>query len=118
MAVTAVGTRVHESLSQRENRAFVNYALSGTYVTGGFATPFSAVSAPVGGSPFQSKVPIKFDWDSQTGYLYHSTITPAGAGVPNPTVVTKIFSAPGTELANGTAVPDATIQCAIDMQRY
>jgi hypothetical protein len=116
MAVVITGTRVHETFSSRETRAFVNYLLSGTYATGGFVTPFSGVAGSPGTSPFISKNPLKFDWNSPSGYSYFSTITFSAAGIP--TVTTKIFSAPGVELANGTAVPDAAIQAAIDMQKY
>lgn len=118
MAVTVVGTRLHEGFNSNSRRAFVSYALTGTYVTGGFVTPFSTgVITPKGASQFVSKTPLKFDWDSTLGYLYHTTIT-AGAGQAGPTCTTKIFSAPGTELANTTAVPEATVVCAIDMQKY
>jgi hypothetical protein len=115
MAIVATGTRIHDTFSSRETRAFVKYALTGTYATGGFTTPFSSVTAGPGTSAFVSKNPIAFQWFSPTGYLYVSTITFSG-GIP--TVTTKIFSAPGTELANTTAVPDASILAAIDMQKY
>jgi len=116
MAVTVTSKRIHETYSQKENRLFIQYGLAGTYATGGFVTPFTGVAGAPGSSPVQSKNPIVFDWYSPTGYIYSSTITTAASGVP--TVTTKIFSAPGTELANGTAVPDATILASVDALRY
>jgi hypothetical protein len=115
MAITAVGKRLHESYSQRQDRITIQYTLTGTYATGGFVTPFLNVPGSLGTNQVSSKNPLTFTWYSPTGYIYVSTITFA-AGVP--AVVTKIFSAPGTELANTTAAPDGTIIAVIDALRY
>jgi len=116
MAVTATATRIHESYSQRELVQFIVYALSGTYVTGGFVTPYSGITgSSLGSNPTISKLPLAFDWYSPTGHLYYTTIVIAGTVV---TCTTKIFTAPGTELGNGVAVPNASVLCAITEGRY
>lgn len=117
MAVAAVGTRVHESFSQREVFTLVKYALTGTYVTGGFVTPFTGVAGGPGTSPVFTKTPYVFDWQSPKGYIYYTSIAAAVGSAP-PVCTTQIFSAPNTELANAAAVPDASVLCAITSGRY
>lgn len=117
MAVTAVATRVHESFSQREVFTLVKYAITGTYVTGGFVTPFTGALGTPGSNPVATKTPLVFDWQSPLGYIYYTTIAVAVGSAP-PVCTTKIFSAPNTELANAAAVPDASILCAITAGRY
>lgn len=115
MAVTITGKRLHESFSQKQNRIIMQYALTGTYATGGFVTPFLGATGTPGTNQVSSRNPLLFTWYSPTGYIYASTIAITN-GVP--AVTTQILSAPGTQLANGAAVPDATILCAIDALRY
>ena len=114
MAVTITGKRLHESFSQKQEKIILQYAISGTYASG-FATPFLGVIGTLGTNQVASKNPLLFTWYSPNGYIYASTVTIAN-GVP--AVTTKIFSAPGTELAAGAALPDATILCAVDALRY
>ena len=114
MAVTIVGKRLHESFSQKQERVILQYAISGTYASG-FATPFLGVLGTPGTNQVASKNPLLFTWYSPTGYLYASTVTITN-GVP--VVTTKIFSAPGVELAAGAAMPDATVLVAVDALRY
>lgn len=76
-------------------------ALTGTYVTGGFTYPLTSLTGGSGTSPFGGK-PISIAWQSPKGYIYVSTF--AGQ-----LMTTKIFSAANTELANATAVPDASV---------
>lgn len=117
MAVTITGTRTNESFGSREFRIFITYALTGTYVTGGFTTPFNTVGGGPGTSSIQSKTPLRFDWYSPLGYIYRSSVaTNASTGIP--TVTTKIFSAANTEFTNGSAPPDASVQCVVDCGKY
>lgn len=106
MAVTSVITRNFHSADQSTFTEFCTAALTGTYVTGGFTfNPFNVVGGK-GSSPLPSTNFITAEWYSPLGYIYNTTVSGNVA-------TTKIFSAPNTELANTTAVPDATIQVVL-----
>lgn len=103
MAVTVTITRTAHSDLTSSEMEYVSMALSGTYATGGFTyNPFAVVAGP-GTSPLTGQrlrfPPVFF---SPTGYIYATTIT-------GTTATTKILTAPNTELANNTAVPDAVV---------
>lgn len=102
MAVTAVVTRTSHSDLTSSEMEFVSMALTGTYVTGGFTfNPYSIVGG-LGSSPLNGRS-IRFSqFQSPTGFIY----VPSVAGS---VMTVKIYSASGTELANGTAVPDAVV---------
>lgn len=102
MAVTITVTRTHSSSDQSTFTEFCTAALTGTYVTGGFTFNPYAVYAGKGSSPLPSSSFLAADWYSPTGYIYRTTVAGNVA-------TTKILSAAGTELANTTAVPDASI---------
>jgi hypothetical protein len=102
MAVTAVVTRIHATFDATTFIEFCTTALTGTYVTGGFTfNPFN-IFAGRGSAPLPSSSILATDWYSPSGYNYRSTVA---ANV----MTVKIFSASGTELANATAVPDASV---------
>lgn len=101
MAVNSTFVRVGHTDTVPSVLEFVNVAMTGTYATGGFTTnPFAIASAGPGGGPLTGKTVLGSDWTSPLGYIYASSVS-------GNVMTTKIFSAPGTELANGTAVPDA-----------
>jgi hypothetical protein len=114
MAVVITGKRLHESYSQKQERIVLQYTISGTY-TSAFVTPFLGVTGSPGTNQVASKNPLLVTWYSPTGYLYASTVTITNG---NPVVTTRIFSAPGVELAAGAAMPDASVLCAVDALRY
>lgn len=102
MAVTATFTRVRHTVSVPLFEEVATAALSGTYATGGFPwSPFAIVGGK-GSSPLPASALYEARWSSPTGYTYVTSISGA-------TATTKILSASGTELANTTAVPDATV---------
>jgi|ERR1700761_1125003 len=106
MAVTAVLTRIHATDDQSTFIEFCTAALTGTYATGGFTfNPFTVFAGP-GSSPLPSSQLLTVDWYSPSGYNYRSSIS-------GNTLTTKIFSAAGTELANSTAVPDASVNVTL-----
>lgn len=102
MAVAAVFTRTGSTEDVATTQEFGNAALTGTYATGGFTSNPFALSGGAGSSPFPGKTVLSMQWFSPKGYVYVSTVA---AGV----MTTKIFSAANTELANASAVPDATV---------
>jgi len=105
MAVTATFTRVRHTVSVPIFEEVVTAALSGTYATGGFTwTPLTIVGVK-GTSPTQATVCYTADFYSGTGYNYNTTFSGTYPGTV--TATTKIFTSGGTELTNGTAVPDA-----------
>ena len=85
---------------------FCKATLSGTYATGGFTFNPFAISGGPGSSPLSGSKVLSMQWQSPLGYIYVSTTT----GI---VTTTKIFTAPNTELANTTAVPDATVPVLI-----
>jgi hypothetical protein len=106
MAVTAVVTRNHATSDQSTFIEYCTAALTGTYATNGFTfNPFTVVGGK-GSSPLPSSSVLVVDWYSPSGYNYRSSI--AGN-----VVTTKIYSVAGTELANTTAVPDASVPVTI-----
>lgn len=106
MAVTAVVTRNHSTFDASTFVEFCTAALTGTYVTGGFTFNPFAVFAGKGSSPLPSSNFLAADWYSPLGYIYRTTVSGNVA-------TTKIFTAPATELANTTAVPDASVPLTI-----
>lgn len=105
MAVTAVVTRQHSTSDQSTFIEFCTAALTGTYVTGGFTfNPFT-IFAGKGSSPLPSTSVLAVDWYSPLGYTYRTSVAGSVA-------TTKIFNGI-TELANTTAVPDATISVTL-----
>lgn len=102
MAVTAVFKRTSHTETVSTTEEFGNLLLTGTYATGGFTlNPFTLAGGP-GTSALGGKTLLSARFTSPTGYIY--TANTAG----NVTTV-KILSAPATEIANGTAVPDASV---------
>lgn len=103
MAVTFSATRVHAT---NDNSTFIEYCtatLTGTYVTGGFTwNPFT-IFAGKGSSPLPSSNFLNADFVSPLGYTYVTTMS-------GNTATTKILTTAATELANTTAVPDASLQ--------
>ncbi len=106
MAVTAVVTRNHATSDQSTFIEFCTAALAGTYVNpGGFTfNPFTVVAGK-GSSPLPSSNFLSADWYSPLGYTYRTSVAGNVA-------TTKIFNGI-TELANTTAVPDASINVTI-----
>jgi hypothetical protein len=110
MAVVATVTRNHATSDQSTFIEFCTAALAGTYATGGFTfNPFTIVGGK-GSSPLPSSNFLNADWSSPLGYTYRTTVTGNVA-------TTKIFTAPNTELANTTAVPDASIPVIITKRK-
>lgn len=99
MAVTATFTRTSHTDDTATITAFITAALSGTYATGGFAFNPGAVLDGPGSSAIGGAVK-SVQFISPLGYIYYYN---AGTGK------IQIFSAPGTELANSTSVPDASV---------
>jgi hypothetical protein len=102
MAVTAVLKRTHVLRSGNGTTEVGTATLSGTYATGGFTFALGTLSGTAGTSPYGG-LPLFIQWFSPSGYIYVSVFN-------GQSMVTKIFSAPGTELANNTAVPDTSVQ--------
>jgi hypothetical protein len=102
MAVTATILRSSHSDTTTTSQEFCTLSLSGTYATGGFTIkPFGVYGGP-GSSPLAGGKVLGADFYSPLGYIYRQTTT-------GTTMTIKIFSAANTELANGTAVPDASV---------
>ena len=106
MAVTATATRTFSSSTGKTLRDFGTISLTGTYVTGGFALNPLAIAAGPGSLPAPSRTVLDFRIISPTGYIYALSGT-----------TVKIFSAPGTELANTTAVPDASVSFIAEFKK-
>jgi hypothetical protein len=102
MAVIFGINRQHQSFDSTTFSEFCTATLSGTYVNpGGFTwNPFT-VYAGKGSSPLPSSTLLTADFYSPTGHTYVTTVS-------GTTATTKIFAGT-TELANGTAVPNATV---------
>lgn len=111
MAVTVSARRNHTSATGRILTNYDTLTLSGTYATGGFSLNPSKINGGVGTAPSPVGSVVGFAFFSPTGFIY--TLVGQGAAA-----VVKIFSAPGTELANGTAVPDTTLTARIDYLLY
>lgn len=103
MAVTAVVTRVHATFDATTFIEYCTAALTGTYITGGFTFNPFAVFAGKGSSPIPSSSVLETSWVSPLGYTYYTTVAGSVA-------TTKIFTTANAELANTTAVPDASLQ--------
>jgi len=110
MAVTVSATRTHSSYSSSVILSYITLTLSGTYVTGGFAFNPLTVKAGPGSSPLPSATVIAFEALSQAAYDYYLV----GAGS---SAVIKIFTPAGAELANTTAVPEATLLALVHMRK-
>ena len=108
MAVTVTISRAGSGHTETvtTTQEFCVATLSGTYVTGGFTLNPFAIVGGLGTSPMAGSKVIATQWQSPTAYTYVSSVS-------GQVMTTKIFSAPGTELANGTAVPDATVPVII-----
>ncbi len=106
MAVTATYLRNRRTDTVTTSVEYITATLSGTYVTGGFASNLLAITGGLGTSPLGGTTVIDVDWRSPLGYLYRSSTAYAGRTA---TTTTKIFTAANTELANGTAVPEASV---------
>ncbi len=102
-AVTASFQRIGHTDSKPTAIAIATATLSGTYTTGGFTWVPGSIAGSPGSSPLVQRNLRAADWLSPNGFLYVTTFVPA-TGV----ATTKIFSAPGVELANAAAIPDAT----------
>lgn len=106
MAVTSTFTRTTATSDVATTIEYVTMALTGTYATGGFTwNPFT-ITGPKGSSPMPGKTVLAMDFYSPLGYSYRTAVAGNVA-------TTKIFSASGTELANTTAVPDASVPVTI-----
>ena len=107
MAVTISIVRNSHTETATNTIEYCTATMSGTYATGGFTfNPRSIVAGPGSSAMSGGRVILDIDWRSPSGYVYRTTSAVSGQVT---TATTKIFSAPGTELANGTAVPDATV---------
>lgn len=106
MAVTAVLTRTRRTDTVTTSIEYMTAALTGTYVTGGFASNLLAVAGGLGTSPLSGTLVVDVDWRSPLGYIYRSSTAYVGRTA---TTTTKIFTAANTELANGAAVPEASV---------
>src|ERR1700748_3679723 len=105
MAVTATFTRLRHTVSVPLFEEVVTAGLTGTYATGGFTwTPLTIKGAP-GSSPLPASAVYTADFYGSAGYNYNTTFSGTFPGTV--TATTKIFTSGGTELTNGTAVPDA-----------
>lgn len=111
MAVTVTSTRTHVGFSRGTFEAFGTLTLTGTYVTGGFAFNPLKVYGSLGSSPLPSSSVLSATFFSPTGYIY--VLSGSGGSA-----VVKIYSAPGTELANTTAVPDASVPFIINYKEF
>lgn len=101
MAVTSTITRNTHTETVATFEAFCTAALSGTYATGGFTWNTATITGGPGSSPLPGGAPLTADFYPASGASYQTTFS-------GNTATTKIFSG-GTELANGTAVPDASM---------
>ena len=101
MAVTATFTRLKYATSVPIFEEVCSSSISGTYVTGGFTWNPLAIAGAKGSSPIPASVCYTADFYGNNGYNYQTTFSGS-------TATTKIFTSGGTELANGTAIPDAT----------
>lgn len=102
MAVTFAPSRTFQSADQATISEYCTAAVTGTYVNpGGFTwNPFT-VYAGKGSSPIASSNVLTVDFYSATGHTYVTSVAGSVA-------TTKVFSGT-TELANGAAVPNATV---------
>jgi len=111
MAVTVTAVRTLTTMTRDTLDAFVTLTITGTYATGGFALNPLKIYGALGTSPLPSVNVLTADFYSPLGYIYRLI------GVGNAAVV-KILSAPATELANTTAVPDATLTMVIKYKKF
>jgi len=102
MAVTATFTRVRHGVTVPVFDEIVTAAMTGTYATGGFTWSPFAITGGQGSSPLPASTLYAAVWQSPKGYTYITSLS-------GTTATTKIFTAPETELANTTAVPDASV---------
>lgn len=103
MAVTASFARTSHTEDVATITEFVTATLSGTYATGGFAFNPKTVAGGPGSSSINEAV-LTVQGISPNGYIYVYNAT---------TGKLQIFSAPGTELANTTSVPDASLTLVV-----
>lgn len=105
MAVTFGINRLHQSFDSTTFSEFCVATLSGTYATGGFTwNPFTIYGGK-GSLSLPSTNFLAADFYSPTGHTYATTIS-------GNTATTKIFSGT-TELSNGAAVPNATLNVTV-----
>ena len=107
MAVTLTITRNTHTETVSTFEEFCTAALTGTYATGGFTWTPSAIKGGLGTSPVPAPVGsfLTSDFYPGSGASYQTTFN-------GTTATTKIFNG-GTELANGTAVPDASMTLVV-----
>ena len=111
MAVTSAFTRVRNGVTVPIYDEVVTATFSGTYATGGFTwQPFAITGGP-GSAPLPASAVYGVWFESPTGYNYVTSVAANG------TATTKILSTANTELANSTAVPDATCTVIITKGR-
>lgn len=108
MAVTATFKRIRNSTTVPILTEVVSVTLSGTYVTGGFTwNPYTITAGP-GTSPLPanssspSAAVYAADFYGSNGYSYNTVVSGS-------TATTEIFTSGGTQLTNGTTVPDTTL---------
>lgn len=106
MAVTSSFIRTAKSEGVGLAQVLATATLGGTYTTGGFTWTPLTVPGTAGSSPLVASSVLGVMFMSPLGYIYGTTINTAGNVV---TAVTKIFTAPNTELANNAAVPEASV---------
>jgi hypothetical protein len=110
MAVTSTFKRVRHSVTVPTFDEIVTATLSGTYATGGFTWKPFAIVGNAGSSPLQASALYGANWISPKGYLYITSLS-------GTTATTKIFTAPETELADTTAVPDTSLTVILSKGR-
>lgn len=114
MAVTATSVRTHVNMTNASLRVTGTLTLTGTYATGGFTANLNPAGTP-GSSPAPGRVFTALsaqDFYSPLGYTYRVV-----SGTPTAAVI-KIFTTANTELANGTAVPDASLTFRSEIQKF
>ena len=111
MAVTVTAVRNLTTMTRDTLDAFVTLTITGTYVTGGFSLNPLKIYGALGTSPLPSQNALTADFYSPLGYPYRMIGVGAAA-------VVKVFSLPGTELANGAAMPDATLTMVIKFKKF
>jgi hypothetical protein len=112
MAVTATFTRFAHSLTVPIYEERVKATFTGTYATGGFTWNPLSITAGGGTSPLPASRVDTVDFYSPLGYTYVTSVN-AATGV----ATTKIFTTANTELANTTAVPDASLTVVLGKAR-
>jgi hypothetical protein len=102
---TPVATRIFQSADLATFSEYCTMGITGTYVTGGFTWNPIVVFAGKGSSPLPAQTVLSVEFFSPTGHTYFTTVS-------GQTATTKIFAGV-TELANGAAAPNASINLTI-----